>query len=86
MRWRTMTRSGMAVLARPTLWPTAVRQLRRAAPDDWWRRRPFLPVPSAEYLQFRMLTQYGQTERAPDSNDVVDYLAWCREWERSLGR
>jgi hypothetical protein len=30
-----------------------------------------------------MLTQYGDTDRAPDTRDVVNYLVWCREWDRS---
>ena len=57
---------------------------RRTAAPGWWRRPPFLPVPTAEYLHFRMVTQYGETDRPPHPGDVVDYLAWCRGWERSL--
>ena len=30
-----------------------------------------------------MLTQYGDTERAPDPQDVVNYLVWCRQYEQS---
>lgn len=71
-----------AVARRPDLWPTALRQARRTAAPGWWRRPPFLPVPSEEYLGFRLLTQYGSTDAAPDPGDVVDYLAWCRDWER----
>src|SRR5690349_23735953 len=51
-----------AVARRPRLWPVAVRQWRRTTPPGWWRRRPFLPVPSGEYLRFRLLTQYGDSE------------------------
>ena len=75
-----------AVARRPDLWTTALRQARRAAPTGWWRRPPFLPVPSREYLAFRTLTQYGETQRPPSPEDVVDYLAWCREWDRALRR
>lgn len=74
----------MAVLARPWLWWTAVRQVARLAPRGWWRRMPFLPVPPPEYLEFRLVTQYGGDERwARDqvcSRDVLDYLRWCRDW------
>ncbi|MGI9052353.1 MAG: hypothetical protein ACR2HQ_06855 [Ilumatobacteraceae bacterium] len=69
-----------AVARRLSLWPVALRQWRLLVPTGWWRRWPFLPVPSGEYLRFRRLTQYGDS-RAPVSGvDVVNYLAWCRAW------
>lgn len=80
-----MIRVTLAVLRRPALWPTAARIARRTATPGWWRRPPFLPVPSGDYLRFRLVTQYGETERPPDPADVLDYLAWCREWDRSAG-
>jgi hypothetical protein len=67
-----------AVLRRPALWPVALRQWRRTTPAGWWRRRPFLPVPTGEYLRFRLLTQYGDSETRASSADVVNYLRWCR--------
>jgi hypothetical protein len=74
----------LAVAGRPSLWSTAIRQGRRLAPKGWWRRPPFLPVPTKEYMEFRTITQYGETRRPPSADDVLDYLAWCREWDRSL--
>lgn len=67
-----------AVLRRPRLWATAVRQARRLAPPGWWRRRPFLPLPDAEYLRFRSLTQYGDGEHRLQADDAIAYLEWCR--------
>ena len=67
-----------AVVRRPRLWPVAARQWRRTVPDGWWRRRPYLPVPTAEYLRFRLLTQYGDSQARASPADVVNYLAWCR--------
>ena len=78
-------RVGAAIARRPGLWSTALRQARRTAPPGWWRHRPFLPVPSGDYLRFRMLTQYGETDRPADPDDVVNYLAWCRDWDRAGG-
>jgi len=69
------------VAAHPSLWPTALRQLGRLAPPGWWRRRPYLPVPDADYLRFRLETQYG-TDAVPDPADVVVYLRWCRDLDR----
>jgi hypothetical protein len=74
-------RTVVAVAARPGLWPTAVRQVRRLAPARWWRRWPFLPVPDRSYLEFRILTQYGDARHRPDAHDVLDYLSWCKRWD-----
>ncbi|MFM8267321.1 MAG: hypothetical protein ACKOA2_04815 [Ilumatobacteraceae bacterium] len=68
----------VGVVRRPDLWATAMRVWRRTTPRGWWRHRPFLPVPSASYLRFRLLTQYGSGDRSPATADVLDYLAWCR--------
>jgi len=73
-----MLRIAFAVAAQPRLWPVAIRQWRRTTPARWWRRRPFLPVPAGEYLRFRLLTQYGDSEAHATGADVVNYLAWCR--------
>jgi len=75
-------RVGVALAARPGLWPTAVRQARRLAPTGWWHRSPFLPLPARDYLRFRLITQYGDDERRPVPADVLNYLTWCRRVER----
>ena len=66
----------LAIAARPRLWWVAVRQLVRVARPRWWRRAPFLPLPDAGYLRFRMETAYGDT-RVPRPADLVAYLEWC---------
>jgi hypothetical protein len=48
-----------------------VRLVRDFAPNGWWRRAPFLPVPPREYLLFRLHTMYG--------------FEWPRHW-RSIPR
>lgn len=70
-----------AVGRRPGLWRTALVQAWRMAPAGWWRRRPFLPVPDADYLRFRLETQYG-SEHEADPADVVTYLEWCRAFDQ----
>jgi hypothetical protein len=72
--------AAVAVLVRPSLWVTAVRQIVRLAPERWWQRRPYLPLPDADYLAFRLTTMYGGEGRAPEPADVVAYLTWCRAW------
>jgi hypothetical protein len=53
-------------------------QLRRTAAPGWWRRAPFLPLPSPDYLRFRMITQYGDPDHRPVPADVLNYLTWCK--------
>ena len=78
-------RAALLVAARPWLWATALVQLRRTVPARWWRRPPFVPVPSRAYLRFRLHTQYGEAG-APEPRDVVTYLEWCRDMARSQRR
>ncbi len=75
----------LAVLVRPWLWWIALRQLLELSPPGWWRRTPFLPVPGREYLRFRLVTQYGDPDRAPEPGDVVSYLQWCRSYRAITG-
>ena len=72
-----------AVARHPSLWLAGARQVRVLAAPGWWRRAPFLPLPSPDYLRFRLQTAYGGAgDRAPEPDDIVTYLRWCR----SLGR
>jgi len=80
MRATEVGRVAVAVARRPSLWPTATRQARRLAPDHWWRRPPFAPVPAKAYLRFRTTTQYGRADHPLQPDDVVRYLTWCRQW------
>jgi hypothetical protein len=43
-----------------------------------------LPVPDPDYFRFRMLTQYGDADHAPEPADVVAYLHWCRSYRAVL--
>jgi hypothetical protein len=78
LRW--LIAGAIAVLRHPSLWATAVRQLVRLTPRGWWRRRPFLPVPDAAYLRFRLITAYGGEGGEPRPEDLITYLHWCRAW------
>ena len=74
---RGWARAFLAVLVRPRLWLVAIRQAARIARPRWWTRPPFLPVPDAGYLRFRLETAYGDAV-APRPADLVSYLEWCR--------
>jgi len=40
---------------------------------------PFLPVPPADYLRWRMFTAYGDEHAVPPLEDVVRFARWRRE-------
>ncbi|MCU0269935.1 MAG: hypothetical protein MUF83_15000 [Acidimicrobiales bacterium] len=82
MHWRWLAGAAAAVLVRPALWFTALRQVFVLARPGWWRRAPWLPLPDAGYLRFRFQTAYGDPDHEPEPRDVVTYLHWCRAWPR----
>jgi hypothetical protein len=79
-------RATVAVLRRPSLWWTALRQVRVLARPGWWRSSPRLPVPDPAYLRFRMQTMYGDPGHDPDPDDLVTYLHWCKAWPEVSAR
>lgn len=44
---------------------------------DWYSRFPFLPLPSREYMRWRMYTAYGDERAVPPADDVVRYARWA---------
>ena len=81
-RWIFDRKAVVAVVRRPDLWLTAVRQLGRLAPPGWWRRWPPVPRPDPEWMAFRLKTAYGDAAHGPEPHDVVAWLEWCRDLER----
>lgn len=77
----------LAVVARPSLWPSAIGLGRRMAAPGWWSHWPPLPVPSAAYASFRLHTALGEGPDARlEPGEVVAYLEWCRRmktWQRT---
>lgn len=45
----------------------------------WYRRPPFLPLPSEEYIRWRMYTAYGDEDAIPPAEDVIRFARWRRE-------
>ncbi|MDA2954298.1 MAG: hypothetical protein O3B17_00520 [Actinomycetota bacterium] len=69
----------VAVLRRPSLWATALTQAFRLIPRRWWARSPFLPVPTRDYIRFRVQTQYGDQGHVVEVADVLSYLNWLKD-------
>lgn len=72
--------SARTLAARPDLWSTAAGVLRRHAPSRWWTRRPFLPLPDGQWIDFRFETAFGSSEGRPDGEQLIEYLEWSRSW------
>jgi len=68
----------LAVLIRPWLWPTALGAMFALAPDRWWARKPYLPIPDADVIAWRKATAYGSSSAPMTPHDVVSYLNWRR--------
>jgi hypothetical protein len=73
-----VVRCAALVFTRPSLYFTAWRQYRATLPSRWWARRPHLPIPPAEYIRFRLVTQYGSADHHIEAADVLNYLSWCK--------
>lgn len=74
-----------AIVREPSLWPEALRTLRRMRPSRvpaGMARRPLLP--SREYLEFRLHTNAG-SDAPPSGADVVRFLKWTGSQRRVLG-
>lgn len=44
---------------------------------NWYRRFPFLPLPDAMYVRWRMHTAYGSYDAVPSVNEVERYARWA---------
>jgi hypothetical protein len=75
-----------AVLARPSLWRTALGAWWRLTPRGWWRAGSRLPVPDRALWRFRMVTAYGDPDARPRTEDVISYLEWCRSTDQLVRR
>jgi hypothetical protein len=73
----------LAVIRRPSLWGTALGTIAALAPDGWWRRPPFLPIPDPALVGWRLTTAYGSAEADLAVGDLVSYLEWRRRANRA---
>ena len=78
--WPTLTmRLVLRALVNPRLAVDLVRLTWSFRARDWYRRRPFLPLPPRDYVRWRMLTAYGDEDAVPPLEDVVRFARWRRE-------
>ena len=67
------------LLRKPSLWLPSVKQIFILAKNRWPLTPPFLPFPSDDFLEFRIITYQGQTEKLPDVDVVITWLTWVAD-------
>jgi len=67
---RAVINPRLAVDLLRVLWAFRARQ--------WYRRPPFLPLPPADYIRWRMYTAYGDEAAVPPVEDVIRFARWRR--------
>ena len=71
----------LTLTARSTANPAVAIALLRVAwrfrRRGWLLRFPFLPVPDADYVRWRMYTAYGAEDAIPPVDDVIRYARWA---------
>jgi hypothetical protein len=82
MKWmRLMAALTVYSLLHPLDGIRLLRVLWRFRHRRWYRRCPFLPLPSRTYVRWRMHTAYGNDDAVPPIEDLVRYARWStRGW------
>ena len=77
MMWTGLTlRLAARAVVNPALAADLLRVAWRFRTRGWYRRFPFLPIPSRKYVRWRMHTAYGDYNTVPPVEDVVRYARW----------
>jgi hypothetical protein len=79
--WRVVAR-GLLSPRMLILLPRAAWHFRRR---HWYRRPPFLPLPSAEYMRWRLHTAFGDEAVAPSTRSLESYLRWTERMRKQHG-
>lgn len=70
--WRVIARC----LVRPRLLLLLIGAAWRFRRRGWYRRAPFLPLPAADYMRWRMHTAFGTESGMLAVADLEAYLEW----------
>jgi len=82
MQWLSLALSlALRALVRPALARDLVTVAWRFRRRDWFRHAPFLPLPSRQYVRWRMYTAFGDPRAVPRVEDVIRYARWARRGE-----
>lgn len=78
MSWLSLSgRLALRGLLDPPLALALLKTAWRFRARGWYARFPFLPLPDATYLRWRMHTAYGDHAAVPPLEDIVRYARWA---------
>jgi hypothetical protein len=78
MGWTRLTLTLAAKsVANPATGVALLRVAWRFRERRWYARFPWVPLPSREYVRWRMHTAYGSYDAVPPAADVVRYARWA---------
>ena len=86
MNYGYVFRLAATAAMRPRLALTLVRIAWRMRARDWYRRPPFLPLPTARYVAWRLHTAFGDVDHSPDAAELERYATWVRWMGRMRSR
>ena len=72
-----MLRVAARALVRPRLLFLLLGTAWRFRRSGWYRKPPFLPLPPAEYMQWRQHTAYGDEPRTSTPAELEAYVRWA---------
>ena len=75
----------LLALRRPLLWPALLSAAWAFRPRNWYRRPPFLPLPSKAYMRWRLQTAYGEPDAVPPADEIARFVTWSAEMRRRMG-
>ena len=82
---RIVSRFAALAVRRPALLGPMLAAAWRFRARGWWRRAPFLPLPSRKYLEWRLETAFGSADAVPDAGQLERYLRWTRTVQPRTG-
>ncbi len=72
----------MLALRRPSVIPALLGAGWAFRRRGWYRKPPFLPLPSASFLRWRLDTAYGDPGARPPPDEAERFLRWAARMRR----
>lgn len=86
MRYSQLVRQLAGIALRdPSLVPTLLGAAWRFRARHWYRRAPFLPLPPADYVEWRLHTAYGDAGAEPRADELARYVRWTARMRKPGG-